>query len=243
VPCSSLVKHFPCEKWPALVSEFSKAYMTKDLCPFLEAAWNVGRAHPPREDVFKAFHLTALDDVSVVIVGKDPYPDPRHAMGLAFSVPTTIRKLPRSLRRIYRELEGDRQVRVPPKEGRGDLSSWADQGTLLLNCALTRGATSHVRWWRTFTDKAIEVLDERDEPVVFLFWGREAWRKAPLVRAPQHFVRCAAHPDPRSGGFMGCRHFSQTNTFLMARGLSSINWGCVSDQGPTRSPVQELESQ
>lgn len=228
MPCSSLVNHFPSEGWPALRCEFDQPYMTRGLCPFLAAEWEAGRAHPGTEDVFNAFGRTSFDDIKVVIVGRDPYPNPLHATGLAFSAPATLRRLPLSLRWIYRELEDDPEIEfAAPVEGSGDLGCWADQGVLLLNSALTHGAKSHPKWWRTFTDKTIELVNQRHQPVAFLFWGREAWRKAPLIRAARHFARCAAHPDPRGGGFVGCRHFSQTNTFLAGQGLTPIDWSCV----------------
>jgi uracil-DNA glycosylase len=226
VPCSSLQAAFPANPWPGLLEEFKKPYMSK-LCRFLSAEYVDWNVYPPRKDIFTAFRLTALKDTKVVILGQDPYHNSKHAMGLAFSVPANAKSLPRSLSMIYRELEHDPEVDRHKDAARkvGDLTRWARQGVLLMNTVLTVGdaAGSHnARGWETFTNKAIELLNDRDKSLVFLLWGKNAQKKTELITNPRHCVLLAAHP--RVQGFLGCRHFSRTNTFLKKHGFDPILW-------------------
>jgi uracil-DNA glycosylase len=217
--------------WPELLDALDENYL-RELSGFLDAVYSNEGVKPPREDVFKAFRLTSFENVRVVILGKDPYPSPGDAMGLAFSVRRGVRAIPGTLERIYDELEDDADVSFVRPDG-GDLTCWAKQGVLLLNEVLTRGAASshEGRGWERLTDKAIELLGKRAEPTVFLFWGTDAWRKVRLVRSAHHLVRCAFHPSRRAGrGFIGCRHFSQTNWFLEHVGSTPIRWDCATSE-------------
>ncbi len=211
--------------WPNLLAKLDKAYLRR-LSDFIDGAYGTADTEPARPDLFNAFGLTSFEDVRVVILGEDPYPRVGDAMGLAFS---TRGRIPGTLGRIFDELMDDPKVLgfVRPKVG--DLTCWARNGVLLLNRTLTRGTTSHVgQIWETFTDAAIELLAERDVPVAFLFWGTKAWGTAEKIHAPQHLVRLAYHPSPRSGrSFVGCRHFSQANAFLSSANLKPIPWGCL----------------
>lgn len=182
--------------------------------------------YPPRELIFAAFERTPLDQARVVIVGQDPYHGPGQATGLAFSVPRDV-PVPPSLRNVFTELGTDLGVERP---AHGDLSSWADQGVLLLNTSLTvraGEAGSHAgRGWERLTNAALTALaTERDE-LVFLLWGRHAQIRAEFIDADRHLVLQAAHPSPLSAarGFFGCRHFSQANAYLQACGASAIDW-------------------
>ena len=210
----------------ALESEFDATYM-RELRAFLVAERAAGhRIYPPMSLVFNAFEHTPFDAVKVVIVGQDPYHGDGQAMGLSFSVPRGI-DVPPSLRNMFRELEDDLGV---ARATHGDLSAWADQGVLLLNTSLTvraHEAGSHAgRGWERLTDAAIQALADQREGIVFLLWGRHAQAKRAMIDHRRHLVLCAAHPSPLSAskGFFGCRHFSQANEYLAARGETPIDW-------------------
>jgi len=221
---SSNVKIEPSWK-EALAPEFEKPYFAS-LAGFLHAEKAAGKViYPPGNAIFKAFELTPVDRVKVVILGQDPYHGPGQAMGLSFSVPETV-AAPPSLKNIFREIENDLGIRM---SGSPDLTPWAKQGVLLLNTSLTVQAgtpMSHSRiGWADFTDAVIRYLSEKKEGVVFLLWGRFAQGKKALIDTTRHYVLEAAHPSPLAGGaFFGCRHFSQTNELLINEGKSPINW-------------------
>jgi len=186
--------------------------------------------YPPRGQRLRALELTPLDEVRVVILGQDPYHGPGQAHGLAFSVPEGVR-VPPSLVNIYKELEDDLGVKVPPH---GNLESWARQGVLLLNNALTveagQAGSHQGRGWEAITDAAVAAVAARPEPSVFILWGSHARKKA--MRVPElsgntrHLVLTAPHPSPLSAhsGFFGSRPFSKANAFLEAHGRGRIDW-------------------
>lgn len=209
----------------ALAGEFDKPYF-KGLVDFLHAEKAAGQViYPPGNKIFRAFELTPLDKVKVVILGQDPYHNPGEAMGLSFSVPSGVRTPP-SLRNIFKEIEDDLGIRM---SGWPELESWARQGVLLLNSILTvraGQAASHSRiGWQEFTDAVIRTVSASCEGVVFLLWGRFAQSKRELIDTSRHFVLEAAHPSPLAGGaFFGCRHFSKANGILLAQGKSPIDW-------------------
>lgn len=209
----------------ALQSEFDKPYFA-GLVRFLHSEKDAGRTiYPPGSLIFKAFELTPLDKVKVVILGQDPYHGPGQAMGLSFSVPDSI-PAPPSLKNIFKEIETDLGI---PMSGRPNLESWARQGVLLLNAILTvRGgeAASHSGiGWQEFTDAVIRTISDNCEGVVFLLWGNYARSKAPLIDASRHHILTAAHPSPLArGAFFGCRHFSKTNAILASENKTPINW-------------------
>jgi uracil-DNA glycosylase len=215
------------ESWKTpLLPEFASPSM-QALRAFLVAEKAAGkRIFPPAKSWFRALDLTPLDQVRVVILGQDPYHGEGQAHGLCFSVMPGVR-VPPSLVNIYKELEADLAI---PRPRTGFLESWATQGVLLLNSVLTvemGQAASHQRkGWEGFTDAVIRLVAARDEPVVFLLWGAYAQRKADFVDTSRHLVLKAAHPSPLSAhnGFLGCKHFSQTNAFLEGRGLKPIDW-------------------
>jgi uracil-DNA glycosylase len=161
-----------------------------------------------------------------VIVGQDPFHGPGQAMGLCFSVPRGV-ATPPSLRNMLTEIEADLGIPAPVH---GDLTYWADQGVLLLNTSLTvraHEAASHAgKGWERLTDAAIQALADQREGLVFLLWGRHAQAKRTMIDARRHLVLCAPHPSPLSAskGFFGCRHFSQANEYLAARGERPIDW-------------------
>lgn len=185
--------------------------------------------YPPEPLVFNAFLHTPFDKVKVVIIGQDPYHGPGQAHGLCFSVPCGI-PLPPSLKNIFLEIEQD--LKIPPAK-EGCLSSWAKQGVLLLNSTLTvrsGEAKSHYgRGWERFTDAVVAQLIKREDPIVFVLWGKSAHEKLEHIMQNQktpHAVLTAAHPSPLSAynGFFGCRHFSKVNALLEKWGKTPIDW-------------------
>ena len=183
--------------------------------------------YPPRAQWFRAFELTPLSQVRVVILGQDPYHGPGQAHGLAFSVQPGV-AVPPSLVNILKEIEADLGLPRPP--GQGCLESWAQQGVLLLNDVLTvedgQAGAHRNRGWERLTDAAIRAVNDGPHPVVFLLWGKPAQKKAALIDATQHLVLTAPHPSPLSvyRGFSGCRHFSQANAWLAAQGRGQVDW-------------------
>ena len=207
-----LSAEFEKEYWHSLVNTVEHEYLTQTI-------------FPPKELIFNGLNSTAFCDVKVVILGQDPYHGEGQAHGLAFSVNQGV-PIPPSLRNIYKELSSDLGLDIPPH---GNLSSWTQQGVLLLNTVLTvrkDHANSHKGiGWESFTDSVISVLGNRAEPLVFMLWGKPAQKKLPLIK-PHHLVLQAAHPSPLSAsrGFLGCKHFSAANEFLQNNGISPIDW-------------------
>jgi len=198
---------------------------------WLKAEEAAGKAiYPPRGSRLRALELTPLEAVKVVILGQDPYHGPGQAHGLAFSVPEGVR-VPPSLVNIYKELATDLGVEIPPH---GNLESWARQGVLLLNNALTveagQAGSHQNRGWEAITDAAVAAVAAREVPSVFILWGsharKKAMRVAELARSDRHLVLTAPHPSPLSAhsGFFGSRPFSQANAFLEQHGRGAINW-------------------
>ncbi|RTR00179.1 uracil-DNA glycosylase [Halomonas nitroreducens] len=209
-----------------LDGEFEAPYMQalRDFLAAEKAARKV--IYPHSSDWFRAFELTPLDQVKVVILGQDPYHGPNQAHGLCFSVRPEVR-IPPSLVNIYKELAAD--VGFQPVN-HGYLESWARQGVLLLNTSLTveqGNAGSHRgKGWETFTDRAITAVNEHAAPSVFLLWGSHARQKKALVDTRRHLVLESPHPSPLSAhrGFFGNHHFSRANAFLVEHGRTPIDW-------------------
>ncbi len=209
----------------AVGDEFRKPYYSK-LYRFIKEEYSNYVVYPKADDIFNAFHLTPLNEVKVVIIGQDPYHNVGQAHGLCFSVKPEV-EIPPSLLNIYKELEDDLGLRVP---NNGYLVGWAKQGVLLLNTVLTvraHQANSHQgQGWEEFTDAVIHAVNAVDRPIVFLLWGRPAGLKKSMLTNPKHLILEAPHPSPLSAyrGFFGCKHFSKTNDFLKANGLTPIDW-------------------
>ena len=215
------------ESWKsALREEFDKPYM-RELGEFLRREKAAGKViYPPGPLIFNALNSTPLDQVKVVIIGQDPYHGPGQAHGLCFSVQPGV-PAPPSLQNIYKELQRDLNVAIP---SHGYLQHWAEQGVLLLNTSLTveqARAGSHAQaGWQQFTDRVIEVVNERCDGVVFLLWGSHAQSKQKLIDPRKHLILKSAHPSPLSAyrGFLGNGHFSRTNKFLEQNGKTPIDW-------------------
>lgn len=210
-----------------LADEKEKPYFKETLQAVAQQRAAGVTVYPPQKDVFNAFKLTELGDIKVVILGQDPYHGPNQAHGLAFSVLPGV-AIPPSLLNMYKELEQDIEGFQRPQHG--FLESWATQGVMLLNTVLTveaGKAHSHARLgWETFTDRVIDVINTHREGVVFLLWGSHAQKKGSIIDAQRHHVLKAPHPSPLSAhrGFLGCRHFSQTNALLSKAGETPIDW-------------------
>lgn len=209
----------------ALAGEFEKPYFAS-LVRFLHNEKEAGKViYPPGGLIFRAFELTPLPEVKVVILGQDPYHGPRQAMGLSFSVPSDV-PAPPSLKNIFKEIQTDLGITM---SGSPNLEGWARQGVLLLNAMLTVQAGvagSHKAiGWQEFTDAVIKCISDRCNGVVFLLWGNFARGKKELIDTSRHYVLEAAHPSPLAGGaFFGCRHFSKTNELLIKEGKTPIDW-------------------
>lgn len=214
--------------WQDVLGPVKHADFFQQLMARVDAERMAGKAiYPPASDVFNALTLTPLEDVKVVILGQDPYHGPGQAHGLCFSVLPGI-KTPPSLVNIYKELAQDIDGFHIPSHG--NLTQWAKQGVLLLNTVLTveQGkAHSHAKWgWEAFTDAVIKSVNDTQQGVVFLLWGSHAQKKGQNIDTQKHYVLNAPHPSPLSAhrGFLGCRHFSQTNALLSQQGKQPVNW-------------------
>ena len=209
----------------ALADEFAKPYF-ESLVNFLREEKAAGKKiFPPGSQIFRAFDLTPVKDVKVVILGQDPYHGFGQAHGLSFSVPHGV-PAPPSLKNIFKEIESDLGVKM---SGCPNLEKWASQGVLLLNAVLTvrsGEAASHSKiGWEQFTDAVIKYISDNCEGVVFMLWGNFARTKSALIDHSRHHVLEAAHPSPLArGAFFGCRHFSKANSALSASGRTPIDW-------------------
>lgn len=208
-----------------LKDEFEKEYYKK-LRKFLIEEYNTKTVYPDKNDIFNALKFTSYKNTKVLILGQDPYHGPNQSHGLAFSVKKGV-KIPPSLKNIYKELHNDLGCYIP---NNGYLKSWADQGVLLLNTVLTVRAhepNSHKnKGWEIFTDKIISLLNEREDPVIFILWGNPAIAKTKLITNSRHYVIKSAHPSPLSAsrGFFWSKPFSKANNFLNSINKTPINW-------------------
>lgn len=216
-------------EWDELLAdEFKKDYYLQ-LRQFLISEYNSRTIYPPMNDIFNALKATSYSDVKAVILGQDPYHGAGQAHGMCFSVKKGTPPPP-SLQNIFKEIQSELGLPIPPH---GELTAWAKSGVLLLNTVLTvrEGlANSHRgHGWEILTDRIIELLNERETPIVFLLWGGNARAKAKLIDNPKHLVLQCAHPSPLSAhnGFFGCGHFIKANEFLKSSGMEPIDWRIV----------------
>lgn len=213
-------------EWDELLApEFKKEYYLK-LRKFLISEYNTRKIFPPMNDIFNALRYTSYSDVKAVILGQDPYHGEGQAHGLCFSVRKGTPPPP-SLQNIFKEINTELGIPAP---NHGELTKWAKNGVLMLNTVLTvreGQANSHKGMgWEFFTDRVIELLNQREKPIVFLLWGGNARAKARLITNPKHLVLQCAHPSPLSAynGFFGCGHFIKANEFLQKNGMEPIDW-------------------
>ena len=213
-------------KWDYyLKQEFDKDYF-KELLSFVKKEYHEKTIYPKQNEVFNAFRYTDFDNVKVVILGQDPYHGLNQAEGLSFSVSNEVLKPP-SLQNIFKELESDLKIPFPEHNS---LKPWAKQGVLLLNAVLTveeHKPTSHKdKGWEQFTDAVIQILNKKEEPIVFILWGSYARSKKTFITNPKHLIIESAHPSPFSArnGFFGSKPFSRTNDFLRKNHRKEIDW-------------------
>lgn len=207
-----------------LKDEYNKDYF-KRLRSFLKKEYSTKICYPKKEEIFNALKYTNYEDVKVVILGQDPYHGENEAHGFCFSVRNAVRRPP-SLNNILKELYDD--LKIVRKEN--ELTSWAEQGVLLLNSVLTVVKDTPLSHrgigWEEFTDSIIKKINEKDSTVVYIFWGSYARSKKYLITNPKHYVIESAHPSPLSAnkGFFGSKPFSKTNEILIKNNMKPINW-------------------
>ncbi|RUO29702.1 uracil-DNA glycosylase [Aliidiomarina soli] len=236
-----------CPVWQSLLAdEAEQAYFQTLSEKVDQARRGPLPVYPPSAEVFRAFQLTPYAKVKVVILGQDPYHQPGQAQGLSFSVPADVR-LPPSLRNIYKALALDIEGFEAPLQG--DLSSWAEQGVLLLNTVLTvtEGQPhAHAKWgWEQFTGQVLRCLNEHPQPLVFLLWGKHAQTAAAVITDSRHLKLSSVHPSPLSAhrGFFQCGHFSQSNQFLLQQGRDAVDWCSVMRPSPDQQPADPGQKQ
>ncbi|WP_420885752.1 uracil-DNA glycosylase [Candidatus Vallotia cooleyia] len=215
--------------WRAYLTSFISSPVYTRLCEFVNYERSSGKTIYPI-DIFRALHLTAPDDVRVVILGQDPYHGEDNgipqANGLAFSVSHGVR-LPPSLRNIFKEAAANFGHVIPRH---GSLEYWAQQGVLLLNTVLTvernRAASHAKRGWEQCTNKLVEHLAMQHKSLVFMLWGSHAKAKRQLLYNCNNRILESSHPSPLSAhrGFLGCRHFVLANEYLNQIGYAPIDW-------------------
>ena len=221
-------------KWDRLLAEEWEKPYYRELKDFLKREYESATVYPPAADIYNALRMTDYDDVKVVILGQDPYHEPGQAHGLAFSVQAGTPEPP-SLVNIFKELEDDLGIKPAQRAEGGLLDPWARHGVLLLNTVLTvraHEAGSHRgKGWELFTDRVIELLAQREQPMVFILWGSQAGAKRELIQKAQagamrHLIIQAPHPSPLSAyrGFFGGRYFSRCNYFLEDNGAGKVDW-------------------
>ncbi|MBP0967254.1 MAG: uracil-DNA glycosylase [Oscillospiraceae bacterium] len=226
--------------WDEILAADFASESYQRLRQFLIQEYRTKRIYPDMYDIFNALKFTPYSAVKCVILGQDPYHGEGQAHGLSFSVRQGIQPPP-SLVNIFKEIYDD--TGIDNRSGSGDLTHWAEQGVLLLNAALTvrAGAANshHGMGWEQLTDAIIRHLNEREQPMAFLLWGGNARAKASLITNRRHLILQCPHPSPLSAyhGFFGCRHFSKTNAFLTANGMTPIDWRVAPDGNSLREPV------
>lgn len=212
--------------WDILLSEEFKKEYYLSLREFLKNEYRTARIYPSMNDIYNALRYTSRKDTRVVILGQDPYHGYGQAHGLCFSVKEGVQPPP-SLKNIFKELNSEYGLDAPPT---GELTGWAKQGVLLLNTTLTvregQPQSHKGRGWEILTDKIISLINEKDEPCVFMLWGGNARAKKSIITNKAHLVLECAHPSPLSAynGFFGCNHFILANEFLKNHSLPEIDW-------------------
>lgn len=218
------------KKWAlALKPEFEKPYFEKLHKKIIEE-YKTQTVYPPVKEVLTALQLTDPENIKAVIFGQDPYHEPGQAKGLCFAVNKGI-AVPPSLQNIYKELKNEYPDFVIPDHG--DISSWAEQGVLLLNSVLTvraHQARSHAGiGWEEFTSAIVNIVEQQNKPIVYMLWGKDAKAKKPMITNPNRLILETTHPSPFSAsyGFLGCGHFKKANDWLIKNGETPIDWTIV----------------
>ena len=208
-----------------LKEEYEKEYF-KELLEFVNKEYKEKIIYPPKSEIFNAFRHTKYEDLKIVILGQDPYHGEHEAQGLSFSVNNNVKRPP-SLQNIFKEIEDDLNIKMSQNNS---LIPWTEQGVLLLNSVLTvikdSPASHQKKGWETFTDNVIKIINEKEEPVVFILWGNYARNKKSLITNNNHYIIESPHPSPFSArnGFFGSKPFSRANNYLTSKGIEPINW-------------------
>lgn len=222
--------------WKKVFEKIETSTKLIEILEFVENERSSGKKiYPARENIFKAFQLTPLEKIKIVILGQDPYHGDSQAEGLSFSVPKG-KTIPPSLKNIFKELKEDLKnennllesgFQIPKS---GHLGNWSTQGVFLLNSVLTveegKPASHAKKGWENFTDEIIKIISNKNDHVIFMLWGNYAKSKASLIDNKKHTILTAAHPSPFSAhsGFFGCGHFSKANLDLEKNNLEKIDW-------------------
>ena len=213
--------------WEDIIDLEKQKDYYKKLKEEIDKRYETTTVFPEKQNIFKAFFLTKLDNLKVVILGQDPYHGFGQAQGLAFSTPSNI-KNPPSMQNILKEIQSDLGKKSICEDG--DLTPWAKQGVLLLNTILTveeaKPKSHHNLGWEVFTDNIIKYISDNCEDTIFILWGSPAISKTKLIDRKKHHILTAPHPSPLSSyrGFFGCKHFSQTNNILKSLNKEAIIW-------------------
>ena len=213
--------------WADIIDLEKQKDYYKKLKEEIDKRYETTTVFPEKQNIFKAFSLTKLDNLKVVILGQDPYHGFGQAQGLAFSTPANI-KNPPSMQNILKEIQSDLGKKSICEDG--DLTPWAKQGVLLLNTILTveeaKPKSHHNLGWEVFTDNIIKYISDNCEDTIFILWGSPAISKTKLIDRKKHHILTAPHPSPLSSyrGFFGCKHFSQTNNILKSLNKEAIIW-------------------
>ncbi len=213
--------------WEDIIDLEKQKDYYKSLEKEINKRYETTTVFPEKQNIFKAFYLTKLDNLKVVILGQDPYHGFGQAQGLAFSTPANI-KNPPSMQNILKEIQSDLGKKSICEDG--DLTPWAKQGVLLLNTILTveesKPKSHHNLGWEVFTDNIIKYISDNCEDTIFILWGSPAISKTKLIDTKKHHILTAPHPSPLSSyrGFFGCKHFSQTNNILKSLNKEAIIW-------------------
>ena len=213
--------------WEDIIDLEKQKDYYKKLKEEIDKRYETTTVFPEKQNIFKAFSLTKLDNLKVVILGQDPYHGFGQAQGLAFSTPANI-KNPPSMQNILKEIQSDLGKKSICEDG--DLTPWAKQGVLLLNTILTveeaKPKSHHNLGWEVFTDNIIKYISDNCEDTIFILWGSPAILKTKLIDRKKHHILTAPHPSPLSSyrGFFGCKHFSQTNNILKSLNKEAIIW-------------------
>lgn len=213
--------------WEDIIDLEKQKDYYKKLKEEIDKRYETTTVFPEKQNIFKAFSLTKLDNLKVVILGQDPYHGFGQAQGLAFSTPANI-KNPPSMQNILKEIQSDLDKKSICEDG--DLTPWAKQGVLLLNTILTveeaKPKSHHNLGWEVFTDNIIKYISDNCKDTIFILWGSPAISKTKLIDRKKHHILTAPHPSPLSSyrGFFGCKHFSQTNNILKSLNKEAIIW-------------------
>ncbi len=213
--------------WEDIIDLEKQKDYYKKLKEEIDKRYETTTVFPEKQNIFKAFSLTKLDNLKVVILGQDPYHGFGQAQGLAFSTPANI-KNPPSMQNILKEIQSDLGKKSICEDG--DLTPWAKQGVLLLNTILTveeaKPKSHHNLGWEVFTDNIIKYISDNCKDTIFILWGSPAISKTKLIDRKKHHILTAPHPSPLSSyrGFFGCKHFSQTNNILKSLNKEAIIW-------------------